>query len=425
MHSKLLALLAAMRPDTLVALEKRSLFVSLLTAALMTVSNAAVAPQLVAQNTAADDVPKAGTAGSAESHESAATGNASVKQASGTGGVITEGWLRSRLVGKPLYLRGAFLGDSISFDQHGDPIGHPAKGSFTLSSVQIDKVRLSKHKIELEGARYALHFSGDMTYEDPSKDVDRVKITPRKKVLKISIERERVEKPKREKSAGKKGSKGAGAVAGGSSASGNTLADNGEAEDNGANTATRMGSANPGVKTAAQADSDLRAAVDKVFAADLDSGFRAQLPEFWQLYFEARSNGGDYRPKDSSVVRSNAVDQQAKLNSVIAPASNDFAQANGIAGRALYRAVINSDGTVNEVAVVRPIGFGLDENAVAAIHKAQFQPAMKSGKPVAEALDLAVQFRIYSKRTATPVKEEETARPPAVPKPGPYSAKAQ
>jgi len=144
----------------------------------------------------------------------------------------------------------------------------------------------------------------------------------------------------------------------------------------------------------------LREALDRIFAQGLDEKVRADMPPFWQLYYKAQAAGVDYRPSDPSVMRSSAVDTQAKLTTSIAPESNEYAQASGIAGPALYRVVIGADGKPGEIAVERPIGFGLDENAVAAIRKATFQPAVKGGQPVAETLDLAVLFRIYSKRTS-------------------------
>ena len=74
---------------------------------------------------------------------------------------------------------------------------------------------------------------------------------------------------------------------------------------------------------------------------------------------------------------------------------------------ALYHTVIvGPDGKPGEIAVARPIGFGLDENAVEAIRSAKFEPAMKDGKPVPVLLDLVVQFRIYSKRTSTAAASE-------------------
>jgi TonB family protein len=163
----------------------------------------------------------------------------------------------------------------------------------------------------------------------------------------------------------------------------------------------------------AHASAMLRDALDKIFANGVDDKVKAQMPDFWKLYYQAQAAGVDYRPKDPAVLRSSGVDKQAKLTSSIAPESNDFAQASGIAGRALYRAVIGPDGKPGEIAVVRPIGFGLDENAVSAIRKASFQPALKDGKPVPETLDLAVLFRIYSKRTsvAGAAAAETTAAP--------------
>ena len=360
-------------------------------------------------------------------------------------GGVTEEDLKRQLVGKPLFLRGGYLGDSLSFTEHGDATGHPTVGSYTLSAVQIEKVRLTKHRVELEGARYALHFLGALPSEDPSKAVDRIKVTPKKKVLKISIDREQVVKPKKVKEA-KKDKKAASGPAGaaqpvassetdvanapGTSAkpapSTTAAAEPAETPDSGKDeTPGEVQAADQASVTTtispAHAAKVLHDALDRIFAPSLDEKLRAQMPEFWQLYYQAQAAGVDYRPRDPKVLRSSAVDQQAKVTSSIAPDSNEYAQASGVAGRALYRAVIGADGKPGEIAVVRPIGFGLDENAVAAIRKASFQPAVKGGQPVAETLDLAVLFRIYSKRTSVAATEGQSAEPPKQIKPGPYS----
>jgi hypothetical protein len=103
------------------------------------------------------------------------------------------------------------------------------------------------------------------------------------------------------------------------------------------------------------------------------------------------------------------------------PASNEYAQTNAVAGMALYHTVIGADGKPGEIAVGRPIGFGLDENAVDSIRRAKFQPAMKDGKPVPVMLDLVVQFRIYSKRTEATGGSAATEKPAEPELPGPYS----
>ena len=90
-----------------------------------------------------------------------------------------------------------------------------------------------------------------------------------------------------------------------------------------------------------------------------------------------------------------------------------------MAGMRPYDVVVGTDGKADEIAVARPIGFGLDENAVDAIRKATFEPAMKDGKPVPVMLDLVVEFRIYSKRTAVAANPINQPSRPLLP--GPYS----
>jgi hypothetical protein len=169
----------------------------------------------------------------------------------------------------------------------------------------------------------------------------------------------------------------------------------------------------------------LRQGLDNIFASGLDQRMLDAMPSFWKLYYQAAQNKTDYRPTDPAVLRQNTVDQKAKLLSTFEPGSNEYAQANGVAGMSLYHVVIGPDGKPGEIAVARPIGFGLDEIAVDSIQKASFEPAVKDGKPVPVLLDLVVQFRIYSKRTAA-VAKPETDKPDATRSgtqslPGPFS----
>jgi TonB family protein len=442
---------------------------------------------------------------------------------------ITEEEIKQLLVGKELYLRGGYLDDSLTFNEHGKLIGHSAQGSYTLCGVVIDKVRLTKHKIELEGARYGLHFLGALPYEDPTKAVDRVRITPKKKVLKITIDRELVIKPKEKKDhrlfASKSAPAGpapatpapaapgqaapapsAASPAGASQSAANVPAapapanppaaespaesaanaqapaaaapaspnNAAPAPDNSAPSSATASSGNapaattpenaaPQDASAAPADSEttpeqdaaaeakaeiaaappeerpadpnsvtttispahasqvLKDALDQVFSAGLDDRMMAAMPDFWKLYYQAAAAHTDFRPTDPSVLRQNTVDAKARLLTTFEPASNEFAQANGVAGMALYHAVIGPDGKPMEIAVARPIGFGLDESAVDAIRKAQFQPAVKDGKPAPVMLDLIVQFRIYSKRTNVNQAPDEAQKPADTSLPGPYS----
>ncbi|HXR40381.1 MAG TPA: energy transducer TonB, partial [Terracidiphilus sp.] len=354
-------------------------------------------------------------------------------------GAITEEELKQQLAGKQFYLRGGYLGDSITFDEHGRIVGHSPQGSYTLSIVQIDRVRLTKHKVELEGIRYGLHFNEQLAYEDSSTAFDKVRITPKKKVVRLTIDREMVVNPKKKKEPAKEKEKEkekgkalklalppAAAVAPAASEPAE-LSEADQLKVSIAATPEAERPADPSSVTTttsqAHANRMLREALDAIFAPGLDDRMMAAMPDFWKLYYQAVAAKADYRPADPSILRQNTVDQKAQLLTSFEPDSNDFAQAAGVAGMALYHTVIGADGKPEEIAVARPIGFGLDENAVAAIRKAKFSPATKAGQPVPVMLDLVVQFRIFSKRTAVtstpdPADKDKPAEPQL---PGPYS----
>jgi TonB family protein len=360
-------------------------------------------------------------------------------------GEISENELKQMLVGKPLYLRGGYLDNSLLFNEHGALIGQSAKGSCTLSGIQIEKVRLTKHKVELEGARYGLHFLGALQYENPANAVDRVRITPKKKVVRITIDREQVlvHKDKR----GREGTREKNQVdkagipvqtAPAATAAERTTAQPATAEAPEPSEADQLKAgiaavpaaerpADPASITATysptHAANILKDALDRIFAQGIDDRLVASMPECWKLYYQAQAANADYKPADSAVLRQAVVDKKARLITTFQPDSNEYAQASAVSGMALYHTVIGADGKPTEIAVGRPIGFGLDENAVAAIRKAAFEPAIKDGKPVPVVLDLVVEFHIYSKRTGTTGNPDEDGKQPDSTLPGPYSVR--
>ncbi len=316
---------------------------------------------------------------------------------------ITEDELKQQFAGKTLFLRGGYFGNELHFDVHGQYAGSSPKASYTLSLIEIDKVHLAKRRLEFEGIRYGLHFLGAAPTEDPMQASDKVRITPKKKFVKIAIDRAVVTAPKKKKSKS-------------------------DAKEGAPPPAESASAVNPGATTSltkAQANKLLEQALDRVFSKGMDERMIASLPDFWQLYYQAAAKKTNYLPSDASILRQSDVDQKARLLTTFEPPSNDFAQNAGVAGIAQYRVVVAPDGKPAQVAVGRPIGFGLDENAVASIRKASFEPAMKAGKPVPVVVDLIVQFRIFSKTTgvsSSPQSAASLTEPEAAPLPGPYSA---
>ena len=331
---------------------------------------------------------------------------------------ITENDLKAQLQGKTFYLRGGYIENELHFNEQGRLVGNSPQMSYTLSMVQIDRVHLSKHKVELVGIRYGLHFLGAGPTEDPLSASDKVRITPKKKVLRIAIDRAEVVAPKKSKKSKHDATRLVPANSSSTPSPGQSSA--------GVRAAQPIDSGEVNLMTQARANALLKEALDRVFSPGLDDRMIGSMPDFWKLYYQEAAAKTDYRPSDASILRQSAVDQKARLLTNFQPPSNDFAQTAGVAGVSLYHVVVGSDGKPAEIAVGRPIGFGLDENAVAAIRKASFQPAIKDGKPVPVVLDLLVQFRIYSNRTgATGITEAASARvnePDGPTLPGPYSA---
>ena len=315
---------------------------------------------------------------------------------------LTEDALRSRYVGKLLFLRGSYLGDDLNFDQNGKVDGSPAVGSFTLSAFKIQKVKLSKHKLEFEADRYGLHFLGALPFEDESKTYDQVKIS--KKPVHISIDRELIVIPKVKKDKKKKDGPTPQEVA-----AAQTL----KTRDAATATATNGDMPKPAATSSATAESNealaaispahsamvMNKALDNIFAGDLDLRLLSHLPDFCQEYFTSKSQHRPFTPADANVkVLSEGMMPPKVLNS-IDPSSNEFAQKYGIAGMELLRTVVDANGVPRQMAIARPIGFGLDEKAVEAVKNSHFKPAMLNGQPVPVVIDLVVTFRIYSNRT--------------------------
>jgi TonB family protein len=309
---------------------------------------------------------------------------------------LTEDALRARYVGKLIFLRGSYLGDDLNFDQDGKVNGSPTVASFTLSAFEVRKVKLSKHKLEIEADRYGLHYFGALPYEDESKSFDKVKIS--KKPVHITIARELIVVPKVKKEK-KKNEPTAQEIA-----AAQTLKTR--------NDATATATPNPPTTGAAVETYEALAAVspahsamlmnkalENIFAKDMDQSMLSQLPDYWQEYFNSKSQHRQYMPADANIkVVSEGMTPPKVLNS-IDPSSNEYAQKYGIAGMELLRTVVDASGIPRQIAIARPIGFGLDEKAVDAVKKSHFQPAMVNGQAVPVVIDMVVTFRIYSNRT--------------------------
>jgi TonB family protein len=57
--------------------------------------------------------------------------------------------------------------------------------------------------------------------------------------------------------------------------------------------------------------------------------------------------------------------------------------------------IVDAAGRPRDIKVVRGLGLGLDAQALAAVQKWRFQPALKDGKPVDVEISVEVEFHLY------------------------------
>jgi TonB family protein len=167
-----------------------------------------------------------------------------------------------------------------------------------------------------------------------------------------------------------------------------------------------------------------QAVLGKVFALNKQD-FLDSIPEFWHAYarqnldfdstglgellFHVTRRDQPSSPDDSKVVISGIeigpadpavfkVGKDLKAPRAISSPEPNFSQAaryERYQGVIVLYVVIDKEGNVAKVNVVRPLGLGLDEQAAAGIKTWRFNPAMHDGQPVAVALNIEVSFNLY------------------------------
>jgi TonB family protein len=309
--------------------------------------------------------------------------------------------LTAELVGKTFYLRGFYQDDKLEFAMDGKPVGNPQRGSFALSGVEIDKVKFNKRSMEIEAHRVGLHFFGALPYEDDTKPFERIKVDPKKsmhiEVDRLVIEPEKKKKKKDEKK-DEKDKKDHPAIASEKQTPGPAAKDK---QDEPA-----VAAAAPATPAQPSPEHDPRVsflqlskALNVMFAPALDESVIATLPAYWQNYFATKAGKARAQRVDATALRPGGDVKPPRLLTTIDPTSNEYAQKNNIAGRVFLQMVVDASGRPGDVTIVRPIGFGLDEEAVGAVQHSQFRAGTLNGKPVPELVNLQVTFRIYSNRT--------------------------
>lgn len=105
-------------------------------------------------------------------------------------------------------------------------------------------------------------------------------------------------------------------------------------------------------------------------------------------------------PPDDEVVDFLPFEQMPRLDGGIEGLQRrirypELCRAAGLEGRVFIHFIVEKDGRVSEAEVVRGIGGGCDEAALAAVQTARFTPGHQRGHPVRVRMSLPVTFRLH------------------------------
>jgi TonB family protein len=83
-----------------------------------------------------------------------------------------------------------------------------------------------------------------------------------------------------------------------------------------------------------------------------------------------------------------------RIKSKHEPEYSEEARKKRIEGTMVLNLVVDASGSATQIAVLRPLGMGLDERAVKAVSKWKFVSGQKSGKPIAVQAQVEVTFHL-------------------------------
>lgn len=83
-----------------------------------------------------------------------------------------------------------------------------------------------------------------------------------------------------------------------------------------------------------------------------------------------------------------------KPRSVPQPAGTEAARAAGVEGKVRVQLTVDESGHVVDVKLLQGLGYGLDEAALAAARQAEFEPAVRCGKPTRATFNISMRFTL-------------------------------
>lgn len=135
--------------------------------------------------------------------------------------------------------------------------------------------------------------------------------------------------------------------------------------------------------------------IESVFCGE--SGEPARLAvQVVTVRFEDKSTWGSdpFPPPRANSSQADGVDIKPSMLNIVRPEYTEKARRNKTQGVVLAFTSIGADGSVKQVEILHGLPDGLNEEAIRALYRTRFRPAMKNGQPVAYWVTMQVDFNL-------------------------------
>jgi TonB family protein len=261
--------------------------------------------------------------------------------------------LRPVFQNKVVFLHGFYSDSSLRFDRNGDLVGNSATGVWTVNStILITDLRINRHNLlMLKGKRVINVFD-----DDTGKFVNLTSGTS------VQVELE--------------------------------------------------------LDPAWQDAAPVLALLGKVIPSSFGP-LSSSVPAYWQCWLSGRTtrdkksgnwqcslpNAEPYKAGEAEAARTEADACKAlkvggsvkppKVLSKADPTFTDAARFLHLQGRTVLKIIVDEHGEPRVTGIVRPLGAGLDDQAVECVRHWRFAPATRDGEPVPVEVDVEVSYRLY------------------------------
>ena len=237
-----------------------------------------------------------------------------------------------RWAGRGLILRGFYAVNKLKFDASGKVEGAPKAVDWTLAGVDLDGVkRVDAETLELDGVRVAIRYNSDnLLFErHPQKD-QRVKIL-------VAVRKV------------------------GSSA--NALL---------------------GVEPVEET-------LGTIFSMGIDPALQRSLQDYWRHYFDPNLSWSGDELGGQTILPAKGESSPQVVRKTVSVETPE-AEKDKVRGSVGVRLVVDAKGEPRRVAILKPLGYGLDARAVQDVKAWKFTPGQVDGRPVALRVDVIDDF---------------------------------